>query len=115
MEIRFLEERANPLLSRKEYLVEISHPQGPSPKREDVRKELSEMLKVPRDRLVVEWMRARYGASRSRGLVHAYEAPQALARTVREHIQVRNGLKAKAEKGAKAAPSAEAPAEKKEG
>jgi small subunit ribosomal protein S24e len=114
MEIRFLEERANPLLSRKEYLVEISHPQGPSPKREEVRKELSEMLKVPRDRLVVEWMRARYGTSRSRGLVHAYDASAGLARTVRDHIQVRNGLKAKAEKGAKATPPAEAPAEKKE-
>ena len=106
MEIKFLEERNNPLLSRTEYLLEVAHSPGPTPKRDDVRTEVSKLLKVPKDRLVVEWLRARFGTARSRGLVHAYKDPKALTRTVREHIQVRNGLKAKDDKAA-ATPAAE--------
>ncbi len=110
MDIKVAEERPNPLLHRKEYVVEIGHGAQPTPKREEVRKALAELLHVNKDLLVIERMRATFGAPRSRSVIHAYESKEALERTVRTHIQVRNGLRAKEAKATKAAPAAPAPA-----
>lgn len=117
MDIKIVSEKGNPLLSRKEYVFEVAHPQSATPKRDEVRKALSEVFKVPKDRVILEWMRARFGMQQSRGSVHVYDSKEAVAKVVRSHILIRNGLKEKPVKGppgaAAAAPAAEAkPAEK---
>lgn len=112
MDIKIVSEKTNPLLARKEYLFEVAHPEGPTPKRDDVRKTLAEVLKVPKDRLILEWMRARFGTQHSRGSAHVYDSKEAVAKVVRSHILIRNGLKEKPQKGAAAPAEAEKPAEK---
>ncbi len=114
MEIKITEERANALLSRKEYRVEIAHARESSPKRAEVRKEFAKAISVPADRIVIEHMEAQYGVPLSRGVIHAYDSDSGAKATVRHHILVRNGLAQK--KGAKPAekPAENASAEKKE-
>lgn len=109
MDVRILEERANPLLHRKEYTFEVDHAGAATPPRVEVRKELAKLVKVPADRLVIERMNARFGAAKTRGEAMAYASKEAVDITVREHILIRNGLR---EKAAPTAPSAggEAPA-----
>ncbi len=86
-----------------------------TPKRDEVRKALAEALKVPKDRLILEWMRARFGVQRSRGSAHAYDSKDLVNKVVREHILIRNGLKEKPQKGTGGAAAAEpAPAAKPE-
>jgi small subunit ribosomal protein S24e len=130
LEIKILEERANPLLKRHEYRFEIAHATAATPTRDVVRGELSKLFKAPKDRVIVERMRARFGTAVTRGDALVYESAEAAKATEREHILVRNGLKEKVAKGATAAaveppkaasapeasPRAEAstPAEKKE-
>ena len=106
MEIRILEERANPLLQRTEYTFEVSHATGPTPTRDAVRGELAKLAKVPKDRLIIERMRAKFGTATTVGLAAGYQNADFLKKVVREHILVRNGLKEKAVKGP-AAPAAE--------
>ena len=115
MDIKVVSERSNPLLGRTEYVFEVAHPEGPTPKRDDVRKLLAEVLKVPKDRLILERMRARFGMQRSRGVAHAYDTKESVMKVVREHILIRNGLKAKPQTGpgGAPAPAAAAPAEAK--
>ncbi len=118
MEIRILEERANPLLQRTEYTFEVSHATGPTPTRDSVRTELAKLTKVPKERLIIERMRAKFGTATAVGLAAGYQNADFLKKVVREHILVRNGLKEKAAKGpAAAAPTPEPPAApaKKEG
>jgi ribosomal protein S24E len=117
LEIRIVEERKNPLLHRVEYRFEVAHASAASPKRGEVRSELAKMVKVPKERLIVERMNARFGIAQTVGLAVAYDSKEALDVTVREHILVRNGLKEKAAAqppGAAAeatpAPAAETPA-----
>ncbi len=115
MDIKVISEKHNLLLGRKEYLFEVAHPEGPTPKRDEVRKALAEALKVPKDRLILEWMRARFGVQRSRGSAHAYDSKDLVNKVVREHILIRNGLKEKPQKGTGGAAAAEpAPAAKPE-
>lgn len=109
MDLKILEERPNPLLQRIEYHFAVAHPSGATPKREEVRAELAKAAKVPKDRLVIEKMHARFGTATTMGWAASYQSVDVLKRVVPDHIQVRNGLKEKAVKGA-AAPAAEVPA-----
>ncbi len=113
MDVKILEERANPLLHRKEYTFEVDHAGAATPPRAEVRKELAKLVKVPAERLVVERMNALFGTAKTRGEAMAYATKEAVDVTTREHILIRNGLR---EKAAPAAPAggAEAPAAPKE-
>ncbi|MGI0132225.1 MAG: 30S ribosomal protein S24e [Thermoplasmata archaeon] len=108
MELKILEERANPLLKRTEYRFEVDHAAAATPNRDAVRSELAKAVKTPKDRVIVERMNARFGTSRSIGFGAAYQSADAVKAVVREHILVRNGLKEKAVKGAAGAPAPEA-------
>ncbi len=108
MEISILEDHANPLLKRHEYRFEVAHATAATPSRDAVRTELAKLVKAPKDRVIIERMRARYGTAVTRGDAMVYDSADAAKVTEREHILVRNGLKEKAPKGP--APSAaEAP------
>lgn len=107
MDVKILKERPNPLLERTEYTFRADHATAATPTRDNVRTELAKLVKVPKDRLVIERMNARYGTAVSEGLAVAYQSTAARDRLVREHILVRNGIKEKALKAGAAAPTAE--------
>ncbi|MGI0154903.1 MAG: 30S ribosomal protein S24e, partial [Thermoplasmata archaeon] len=106
MEIKILEERANPLLKRHEYRFEVAHATAPTPTRDAVRGELSKLVRAPKDRVIIERMAARYGTATTRGDAIVYETAEAAKSISRAHILVRNGLKEKpAPAGTPGAPS----------
>ncbi len=112
MEIRILDQKANPLLKRQEVRFEISHATAATPQRDAVRGELAKLLKSPKDRVVVERMHAKFGTAVTVGEANVYDSAESAKAISREHILVRNSLK---EKEAAKAPAAEAvpPAEAK--
>ncbi|MCI4338069.1 MAG: hypothetical protein L3J72_02040 [Thermoplasmata archaeon] len=119
MEVRVLEQRQNPLLKRVELQFEVDHTGAATPRRADVIGELAKQLKVPKERVVLESMHARFGIPQSRGEARLYASTEARDRVTREHILIRNGLKEKktaappgeaAPTPAPAAPAAPAPA-----
>lgn len=119
MEIKILEERANPLMKRQEIRFEVAHATAATPSRDAVRGELSKLVKAPKDRVIIERMHARYGTAVTRGDAVVYESAEVAKAIVRGHILVRNGLKEKPAKGPPpaaqeapaptAAPASEAP------
>ncbi|MGB6500755.1 MAG: hypothetical protein WBG19_05080 [Thermoplasmata archaeon] len=110
MEIKIIEQRANPLLHRQEYRFEVAHATAATPKRDEVRAELAKLVHAPKDRVIVERMRARFGTAVSRGDANVYETVAALTKITREHILVRHGLKEKKGKATTPAEAATAPA-----
>ncbi len=122
MEVKILEDRANPLLKRHEYRFEVAHATAATPTRDAVREALSKLVRSPKDRVIIERMRARFGTAVTQGDALVYESSDAAKSTERAHILVRNGLKEKPQKGAApaaaeaapaAAPKAEAPVDAK--
>jgi small subunit ribosomal protein S24e len=110
VEIKILEDRANPLMKRHELTFEVAHATAATPTRDAVRGELSKLVKAPKDRVIIERMHARYGTAVTRGDAAVYDSADAAKAIVREHILVRNGLKEKPVKGPAAAePAAPAP------
>ncbi|HYB79144.1 MAG TPA: 30S ribosomal protein S24e [Thermoplasmata archaeon] len=108
MEIRILEDKANPLMQRHEVRFEVAHATAATPSRDAVRGELSKLVKAPKDRVIIERMHARYGTAVTRGDAMVYDTAEAAKAIVRSHILVRNGLKEEPVKGP-AAPAASAP------
>jgi small subunit ribosomal protein S24e len=112
LELKIVEERKNPLLKRTEYRFEIGHAAAATPKRDEVRQALATALKVPKDRVVVERMNAKFGTPLSVGHAATYASKDAALATEPEHILIRNGLKEKAAAapaGGGDAPAADAP------
>jgi len=111
LEVKILEERTNALLERTEYRFRADHATAATPTRETVREELAKVLKVPKARLVIERMNARFGTAVTEGFAMAYQTVEARDRLVREHILIRNKLKEKAAPAPAggAAPEAAAP------
>jgi len=107
LELRIIEERPNPLMKRTEYRFEVAHSTEATPSRDAVRAEVAKAVKVPKDRVIIERMNAKFGTAKTLGDAVAYQTKEAAEKTVREHILIRNGLKQKAEK---AAPGTEAAA-----
>ena len=110
MEIRIVEERANPLLKRHELRFEVAHATAATPTRDSVRTELAKAVHAPKDRVVIERMLPRFGTAVTRGEANVYESADAAMSVSREHILVRNGLKEKAAKAAAAPATPTAPA-----
>jgi len=113
VEIRILEDKANPLMQRHEIRFEVAHATSATPSRDAVRGELSKLVNASKDRVIIERMHARYGTAVTRGDATVYDTAEAVKSTVRSHILVRNGLKEKPVKGpapaAASAPAAAAP------
>jgi small subunit ribosomal protein S24e len=110
LEIKIVEQHANPLLKRTEYQFEIDHATAATPTRDAVRVELAKALKAPKERVVIERMHAKFGVARSLGEAMVYDSAEAAKTTVRTHILIRNGLVAKAPKAAATAPPTPEPA-----
>ena len=111
MEVRILEDKANPLMKRHEVRFEVAHATAATPSRDAVRGELSKLVKAPKERVIIERMNARYGTAVTRGDAMVYDSAEAAKAIVRSHILVRNGLKEKPAKGpAPAAGGTPAPA-----
>jgi len=108
VEIKILEDRANPLMKRHEVRFEVAHATAATPTRDAVRGELSKLVRAPKDRVIIERMNARYGTAVTRGDAVVYETADAAKAIVRGHILIRNGLKEKPQKGP-APPAAEPP------
>jgi len=108
VEVRILEDHANPLMKRHELRFEVAHATAATPTRDAVRGELSKLVKAPKDRVIIERMHARFGTATTRGDAMIYDSTEAAKAIVRGHILIRNGLKEKPTKGA--APAAAAPA-----
>jgi ribosomal protein S24E len=108
LEIKITEQRPNPLLKRTEYRFEIGHSAQSTPTRESIRSELAKDLKVPKDRVIVERMRSKFGTPKTVGEALVYTSTDDAKAIEREHVLIRNRLIEKAV--VTEAPATEAPA-----
>ena len=98
MEIEIQETRENTLLSRTEVHFILHHPNSPTPKRDNVREELSKVLKVPKDRVIVDNMAPSFGVHDTKGYAKIYPSKEIALKIEREYQLKRNKLVEKKEK-----------------
>lgn len=114
MEIEIVSKNENQLLERLELKFKALHPNEGTPNREDIREKIAAMVKVSKERVVVDSMRSEFGRNETVGYAKAYKTKDAAMKYEREHVLVRNKLKEKVKvdkKAGAAKPAATPPAE----
>ena len=92
MELEIQEKRENRLLDRTEVRFIVHHANQPTPRRENVREELSKALKVQKDRVVVDHMNSSFGVHDTVGYAKIYSKKEIALEVEREYLLKRNKL-----------------------
>ncbi len=104
MELEIQNKKENVLLNRMEVHFVLHHPNAQTPKRDNVREELSKALKVTKDRIIVDHMDSSFGVHDTKGYAKIYPTKEEAMKVEREYLLKRNKL---IEKQEKKAPGAE--------
>lgn len=115
MDLTVTQKRENGLLDRTEVYFSISHPEGGTPKRAEIRKTLAAGLDAKDGVIILDWARSEFGRTVTRGYAKVYKSKDRAMALETSPILIRNGLMAavaKAEPPPKEPPAA--PAARKE-
>ncbi|KAK4151863.1 S-adenosylmethionine-dependent methyltransferase [Chaetomidium leptoderma] len=91
----------NPLLGRKQMVVDILHPNRANISKEELRDKLSGMYKAQKDQVSVFGLRTQFGGGKTTGFALVYDSPEAMKKFEPHYRLVRVGLATKIEKASR--------------
>ena len=110
MEVEILNKKENMLLNRVEVEFSVSHPQGATPKRNEVRDAIATEMGAKKEAVVVDHLTSTFGKPVTYGYCKVYKSVEEARKIELEHIQKRNNIyvdKKAAEKKAEGAEGGE--------
>lgn len=113
--MEIIEQKQNPLLSRREVRFQVHHQGEKTPTRDSIREKLAGSMNSKKGNIVVDSMNSLFGKGATRGYARVYDTPEALAKNEPHYILKRNKLEELKPKKVKkeAAPAAAKGAPKK--
>ncbi|KAI9888285.1 MAG: hypothetical protein M1814_000775 [Vezdaea aestivalis] len=91
----------NPLLARKQMVVDVLHGPRPNISKDELRTKLSELYKADKKCVNVFGLRTHYGGGKTTGFALIYDSPEALKKFEPRYRLVRIGEAAKVEKASR--------------
>lgn len=92
----------NPLLSRRQFILEVIHPGKPNLSRKEMTEQLTKRHKVVSPECVVlKGFRTQFGGGKSIGFVCIYDSVEAFKKYELKHFLIRAGVKEKVESSRK--------------
>ncbi|KAI1505759.1 putative 40S ribosomal protein S24 [Biscogniauxia marginata] len=91
----------NPLLSRKQMVVDVLHPSNAGISKQDLREKLATLYKATVDQVSVFGLRTQYGGGKTTGFALVYDSPEAMKKFEPKYRLVRVGLATKVEKASR--------------
>merc|ERR1712000_552417 len=88
----------NPLLGRKQMVVDILHPNRANISKEELREKLGGLYKAQKDQISVFGLRTQFGGGKTTGFALVYDSPEAVKKFEPQYRLVRVGLATKAER-----------------
>ncbi|KAK2736414.1 hypothetical protein FQN57_000747 [Myotisia sp. PD_48] len=88
----------NPLLARKQMVVDVLHPNSPNVSKDDLRGKLAELYKSNKEQVSVFGLRTHYGGGKTTGFALIYDSSEALKKFEPRYRLVRIGAATKIEK-----------------
>jgi ribosomal protein S24E len=73
MEIEIISKKENPLVGRLEVNFKVSHPKEITPDRKHIREEIASLLKIKKDRIVIDNMKPEFGKPETIGYAKIYK------------------------------------------
>merc|ERR1711879_23350 len=91
----------NPLLGRKQMVVDVLHPNRPNVSKDELRAKLSELYKSDKDQVSVFGFRTQYGGGKSTGFALIYDSGEAMKKFEPHYRLVRYGQATKVERASR--------------
>ncbi|KAF2434467.1 hypothetical protein EJ08DRAFT_646440 [Tothia fuscella] len=91
----------NPLLARKQMVVDVLHPNRPNVSKDELRGKLAELYKAKKDQVSVFGFRTQYGGGKSTGFALVYDSEEALKKFEPHYRLVRYTMANKIEKASR--------------
>ncbi|KAK3296596.1 S-adenosylmethionine-dependent methyltransferase-like protein [Chaetomium fimeti] len=91
----------NPLLGRKQMVVDILHPNRANISKEELRDKLAGMYKAQKDQVNVFGLRTQFGGGKTTGFALVYDSPEAMKKFEPHFRLVRVGMATKIEKASR--------------
>jgi len=91
----------NPLLARKQMVVDILHPNRANISKDELRGKLAELYKASQDQVNVFGLRTQYGGGKTTGFALIYDSNEALKKFEPHYRLVRVGAASKIEKASR--------------
>ncbi|KAI4216474.1 MAG: hypothetical protein LQ351_000963 [Letrouitia transgressa] len=91
----------NPLLGRKQMVVDVLHPNRANVSKDELRSRLGELYKANKESVSVFGFRTQYGGGKSTGFALIYDSPEALKKFEPHYRLVRYGVATKVEKASR--------------
>jgi len=92
----------NPLLQRKQMVVDVLHPNRPNVSKDELRQKLSELYKASKDQVSVFGFRTQFGGGKSTGFALIYESNEALKKFEPQYRLIRYEMAQRAERPSRA-------------
>jgi small subunit ribosomal protein S24e len=92
MEIEIITKKENPLLGRLEVSFKVTHPKEVTPKRKEVRDEIAALLKVQKDKVVIDHMNSDFGKPETQGYAKVYKSKDEALQIETKAVLKRNKL-----------------------
>ncbi|KAI0257621.1 ribosomal protein L23/L15e core domain-containing protein [Lactifluus subvellereus] len=91
----------NPLLSRKQFVVDVLHPSRPPISRTELSEKLAALYKADKARVVPFGFKTHFGGGRSTGFALIYDSEESQKKFEPKYRLVRAGLTAKVDKASR--------------
>ncbi|KAM3503800.1 hypothetical protein MY10362_003959 [Beauveria mimosiformis] len=91
----------NPLLGRKQMVVDILHPGRAGISKDELAEKLGGMYKAQKDQISVFGLRSQYGGGKTTGFALVYDSPEAMQKFEPRYRLIRVGKATKPERAAK--------------
>lgn len=88
----------NPLLGRRQMVVDVLHPNRANVSKDELRTKVAELYKAKKDEISVFGFRTQYGGGKSTGFALIYDSPEAMKKFEPHYRLVRVGMATKIEK-----------------
>ena len=91
----------NPLLGRKQMVVDILHPNRANISKDELRGKLAELYKASQDQVNVFGLRTQFGGGKTTGFALVYDSPEAMKKFEPHYRLVRVGFATKVERASR--------------
>ncbi len=92
MEIEIISKKENPLVGRLEVNFKVSHPKEITPARKHIREEIASLLKIKKDRIVIDNMKPEFGKPETIGYAKVYKTKDDALQMETNAVLKRNAL-----------------------
>ena len=92
IDVENIEQRPNLLLKRTEVRFRVVHDGETTPKREDLREALAELMSVKKDQVIIDHINQQFGRNECNCYAKVYKQKEMAIKFEREHMLKRNNL-----------------------